>query len=330
MNDDSQGSAGGLLQTVRPAPGLTEELSGSKDVPPPLFSEVSAFDPVAEVESLLEAAAPRAHVAGLELVGKVCSGLPRNLVGDIGRLRQALGCLVDNAIRFTPRGEVVLEVALAREPSGEAPALFFQVRDTGRGMPPERVREVFLCPDGPGRKLRRTAQLVADLGGRLEVESVPEQGSVFRFAARFLPTADGPATNPIQPPPHLVGLRVLVADDNPTSRSVLAELLHGWGLRTTLVDGGQAALEVIAQADEAERSFEVLVLDARMPRLGGFSVTERLVEAGQYRRIIMLVSPPYRRNDESACERLRISDRVTKPIRRDQLLRALVRATAGL
>ncbi len=330
MNDDSQSPAGGLLQTVRPELGLTGERAVGQDATLTPFPGMSAFDPVAEIESLLEDSAVRAHVAGLELVGKICSGLPRTVVGDVQRLRQALGALVDNAIRFTPRGEVVLEVAQAREPSGEGPTLFFQVRDTGRGMAPERVREVFLAQDGPGRKLRRTAQLVADLGGRLEVESIPEQGSIFRFTARFVSAAHELAPNRLLPPPHLVGLRVLVADDNPTSRSLLAELLLSWGLRTTLVDGGQAALEVIAQADVAERSFEVLVLDARMPRLGGFSVTERLVEAGQHRRIIMLVSPPYRRNDDSACERLRISDRVTKPIRRDQLLRALVRATVGL
>jgi two-component system, sensor histidine kinase and response regulator len=327
MNDDIQGPASGLLHEVRPEPGLTDDQPGS--LPEAVGPMTCVFDPVGEIESLLEDSAVRAHLAGLELVSKVCSGLPRSILGDAGRLRQVLSGLIDNAIRFTPHGEIVVEAKQAREPSGEGPALFFQVRDTGRGMSLDQLSEVFLKPEGPGSTLRRMKQLVADLGGRLDIESIPDQGSTFRFTARFGPVKDGPVIRSLQPPAHLVGLRVLVADDNSTSRGVLAELLRSWGLHPTLVDGGQAALDILTR-DEPHRSFEVLLLDARMPRLGGYTVTERLVEAGHWPRVVMLISPPCRRNDERACERLRIRERVPKPIRREQLLRALARATVGL
>ena len=184
----------------------------------------------------LKAVAVRADAKGLELTYDVAPDVPDVLEGDPGRLRQVILNIVGNAIKFTPQGEVVVQVdALTR--ADDDIHLRFTTTDTGIGIPPEkhaRIFEAFSQADGSstrlyggtGLGLTISTQLVTRMGGVITVESEVGRGSVFRFDAHFRVVE---ATAPSGPPPSLEGVRVLVVDDNHANRRILEGTLRNWG-----------------------------------------------------------------------------------------------------
>jgi PAS domain S-box-containing protein len=176
----------------------------------------------------------RAHQKGLELVSRIAPGVPARVAGDAARLRQVIVNLVGNAIKFTRRGEVLVEVeALAGAPDGAT--LRIVVADTGIGIPEDKQQRIFEAFEqvdpsttrefgGTGLGLAIAARLVAAMGGRLQVASEPGRGSRFHFEARF-GTAAAPKERARPPGARVRGLRVLVVDDNATNRRMLEETL---------------------------------------------------------------------------------------------------------
>ena len=222
---------------------------------------------------------------GLELLFDVKPDLPTALVGDPLRLGQVLINLGNNAVKFTEKGEVVIGVeALAADE--ERAELHFWVRDTGIGMDAEQCAhlfEAFQQADtsttrrygGTGLGLAISKNLVEMMGGQLWVDSAPGRGSTFHFKARF-GVQKTPYPRRMFYADELRGVRVLVVDDNATAREILAGMTRSFGLETDVVASGAEALEKISAAVAAQRPYDLLLLDWKMPGMDGVETVSRV------------------------------------------------------
>jgi PAS domain S-box-containing protein len=303
--------------------------------------------------------AARAHKKGLELADHVAADVPDALRGDPHRLRQVVVNLIGNAIKFTDEGEVVLRVELVSGGvvSGECSEyaspttppltthhspltthLHFAVTDTGIGIAPEQQRKLFRAfaqadtsttrkYGGTGLGLAIAARLVELMGGRVWLESEEGRGSTFHFTARFGVGAV-PAARP-EPAElsQVQGLPVLVVDDNATNRRILQEMLTNWGMRPTVVAGGAAALAELDRAWAAGEPYGLVLLDAMMPEMDGFTLAERMGRRPErVGATLMMLSSADRRDDAARCRQLGVAAYLTKPVRQSTLLDAVMTA----
>ena len=301
--------------------------------------------------------ASNAWTRGIEPVFAVEPSVPVSLVGDPMRLQQVLLNLVSNAIKFTERGEVVLTIAPAASAQarsagnrGDGPvALAFSVRDTGIGIAPEqqqRMFEAFSQADsstsrrygGTGLGLAISRRLVALMGGDLDVESTPGQGAEFRFTAWFGVAPPAPAPLPAPPSAHA---RVLVADDNASSRTALARLLAGFGWQVDCAATGEEALALLrgerqgAAQGPGPAPFTLAFIDSALPDLDGASVIAyaRADHAIAMPRCALLAADPERERMGALAADLRVDAVLAKPFTpqalRDTLATLLDDSTAA-
>ncbi len=272
----------------------------------------------------------RAAAKGLELAWHVSTQVPDALLGDVGRLRQVLVNLTGNAIKFTDKGEVVVDVE--QEPCSDGLIeLCFSVRDTGIGIPPETQRlvfEAFVQADGSatrrfegtGLGLAISAQLVALMGGRIWLESEVGRGSTFHFTVP-LGRADESALPPAMCCTSLESLRVLVADDNATNRRILDEMLRSWRMEPTVVDGGPAALAEVQRTLAADGPYPLAVLDVMMPDMDGFTLARALRQLpGMATTAIIMLSSGGQPEDAVRCREADAAGYLIKPIKPSELL----------
>jgi len=285
----------------------------------------------------------RAQQKGLELACEVDPEVPEEIVADPTRLRQLIINLVGNAIKFTERGEVGVEVSRDSN-HGDEIQLHFKVRDTGIGIPRDKQRTIF-DPfsqaesstarrfGGTGLGLTISSRLVTMMQGRIWVESEPGKGSCFHFTARAQggKNASPPA---LLGAVELAGRQVLVVDDNPTSRRILVDMLRRWGMRPMLASSGFEALEILRQAERSNCSFDLLLIDARMPETNGFELVAQIrqhpiVSKGH----IIMLTLAGQRGDAARCRDLGVAAYLAKPVAEAQLLEALrkvLEAKAGI
>ena len=299
--------------------------------------ELLDFDLGATLEDATDILAVRAHQKDLELTCGVEPETPMLLQGDPGRLRQILTNLVGNAIKFTTTGEVAISVSV-RERTARDVLLHFAVRDTGVGIPADKVGQLFQPFTqvdssttrrfgGTGLGLSISRRLAELMGGAIGVESQEGHGSTFWFTARFLLQTAVPA-----PPPPLAeiqGLRVLVVDDNETNRRVMRGLLENWGCRAETTDAAEPARQLLARGVADGDPFRVVILDMMMPgetgdRLGASIKCEPRFAAS---RLVMMTSIG-RRGDAAKFEELGFSAYLTKPVKTSHL-RAALRSIVG-
>jgi PAS domain S-box-containing protein len=301
----------------------------------------------------LRALALRAHKKGLELIGHVNPDVPDALIGDAGRLRQVLLNLVGNAVKFTAEGEVVVQVSRiedrgSRIEDGEARIedqraildprssilVHFEVRDTGIGIPCDKQQKIFQAFEqadnsttrrygGTGLGLSIASRLVGLLGGRITVESQPGLGSTFRFTARFArqPEPEGARTDVA-----LAGLRVLVVDDNATSRRVLGQWLRGWQADLAAVADVLTALSTLWQGVSQGRPFSLVLLDNHMPGVDSMALAAEVCHCPELGacRIILLTTE----DQPGSLTRQRapgIAAVLRKPVRQEELLETIGR-----
>jgi PAS domain S-box-containing protein len=351
-------SARDLLTVINDVLDFSKIEAGKLELHPEAFHLRDALNLSLKTFSL------RAAEKALELSLRVHPDVPNALVGDLGRLRQIINNLVSNALKFTGQGEVSVEVALAggpvldesvirksvfsdqlRTPTPLRPPntaslntdllIHFQVRDTGIGVPEDKqaaIFEAFTQADasvtrkygGTGLGLTIAAKLCRLMGGDIWVKSEPARGSVFHFTARFgvSPTTADAAAPP--PAPALAGQRVLVVDDNATSRFILCEMLANW--RLTPVAAASAAEARAAMRDATARgdSFRFALLDALMPGEDGFSLARELQRApATAPAIVMLLSSAGRPEEIDRCRETGVERYLVKPIGQSELLDAL-------
>ena len=277
----------------------------------------------------------RAHGKGLELVLHVDDTIPKRFFGDPGRIRQIVVNLVGNAIKFTEQGEVVLEIECL-ERSDTAARLRFAVIDTGIGIAKEhcdKVFEEFEQADasttrrfgGTGLGLAICARLVELMEGRIWVESELGRGSRFQFE---LPLEIDPAEHvpsPAQPQIDIHGVRVLIVDDNATNRRILKSMLSNWGMSPVTTSGGAHALRAIADANEEDDAFALVISDVNMPEMDGLMLAKTIVEQALLdpASLIMLTSGA-RPADASDLRSIGISQHLLKPIKQSEVYDAVI------
>jgi signal transduction histidine kinase/DNA-binding response OmpR family regulator len=295
--------------------------------------ESVSFELRDELADALQTVAGRATEKGLELACHVGLDVSDALEGDPHRLRQVIINLAGNAVRFTERGEVVVEVSL--EAKGETCVrLRFGVRDTGPGVAPEKRKEIFEAFSqadssftrrygGTGLGLTIASQLVQLMGGRLELESEVGKGSLFYFSLPFALARETVALQAVDQS-KLDGLPVLVVDDNETNRRILGEMLRGWGMKPRTADGGPAALAAMTSAAAAGHPFRLVLLDVMMPGMDGFSVAEQMARRRDIAApAVIMLSSAHRDETAPGAAAANVGRFLLKPIRQSDLLQSI-------
>ncbi len=341
----TRGSAEALLAIVNDILDFSKIESGKLEL------ERHPFELRTCLEESLEVLAPKAAEKGLDMACMVDEQIPKILVSDITRLRQILINLLGNAVKFTARGEVVVEVvadghrARPVEPGHEQDAslllhpeewlLHFSVRDTGIGIPLERQDRLFRSFQqvdasttrhygGTGLGLAICKRLVELMGGKIWVQSQTGKGATFHFT---ISTMAGAATTPAawhNAQPQLAGKRLLVVEDNLTNRRILEHWGRLWGLEVVSASAQEAALAAL----NPEAPFDVVILDAQLPGTDALALSGRIrlqAEDGCVPSIVLLSYPPVRL-EELRAEREEIIGAIHKPVRPVHVLNALCHA----
>jgi signal transduction histidine kinase/ActR/RegA family two-component response regulator len=317
------------------------------------FSKLSAgklqfenidFDLHEAVEAALEMFSPAARLKEIELAVHIDAGIPSTLNGDPGRLRQVLHNLIGNAVKFTERGSVCVNVHLAHEDESGV-GLGFEVRDTGIGILPQalsRLFEPFSQADasvtrkygGSGLGLAIAANLVSRMGGTIGVTSEPGAGSTFLFTVK-LKRAAAPACITVPRTPlaqeHADAparkLRVLVAEDNIINQKVALRQLARLGYHADGVANGYEALQAIDRVP-----YDLILMDCQMPEMDGYQATAEIRQAERCapgrRVVIIAMTANAMEGDREKCLAAGMDDYLAKPITLDKLSQALSRAMA--
>ena len=326
-------SADSLLSVINDVLDFSKIEAGKLSLDPMPFSLREALDETLRVLAL------RAHSKGLELACRTTPDVPDGLVGDAGRLRQVLVNLIGNAIKFTERGEILVSVGL-EEIAGENVVIHFSVADTGIGIPLEKLDSIFQPFEqadgsttrrfgGSGLGLTISGKLVELMGGRIWVESQVGVGSTFWFTV-VLGAQPQAASNPAGDQLHpLVGLPVLIVDDNATNRQILEEVLASWGACPVSVDGGAAALEALVAATHRGQPFPLALVDGMMPEMDGLDLARHIRADPTIASVrLVLLTSAGRPDDASLLRTLDISACLTKPARRSELFDTIMSVMA--
>ena len=288
------------------------------------------------LEDVGEMMAHRAASKGLELAYRIDPAVPTALRGDSARLRQVLINLVNNAVKFTHKGEVIVHVSLESRNDPQT-VLRFAVQDSGIGISADRLDRLFKAFSqvdasttrkygGTGLGLAICKQLAELMGGQIGVSSEEGRGSTFWFTASFAVRA--PEAKPAAPH-ELEGLRVLVVDDNASVRQILVEQLATWGLRAGEASNGAEAVQRLRHAATERQPYHIAVFDMGMPGMTGLRLAE-LVKAEPALRntAAVLLTSLEAPVTPQAVRAAGLCDSVTKPLRQSQLFDAIVRAGA--
>jgi signal transduction histidine kinase/DNA-binding response OmpR family regulator/HPt (histidine-containing phosphotransfer) domain-containing protein len=295
-------------------------------------------DLVEIVEDVLSLLAERAQSKGLELACRLSETLPGTVRADPGRLRQVLTNLVGNAIKFTERGEVVVDVGSAPPPGGAGVGVRFEVRDTGIGIPAAAratLFEPFQQADasttrrygGSGLGLAICRQLVELMGGRIELESEEGSGSRFSFTVPLEPAATPSGEGAAE---DVAGMRVLVVDDNATNREILQHRLLSWGALTGVAPDAAAALRELERAAAARSPYALVLLDMHMPGRDGLALARELRGRADLGPPRLLLLTSLASLDEGALREAGIELQLTKPVRLAELRRAFAQVSGRL
>jgi signal transduction histidine kinase/ligand-binding sensor domain-containing protein/DNA-binding response OmpR family regulator len=240
------------------------------------------FEIRSSVEEVLDVFSDRAAKAGIELVYEICSVVPEYIHGDDIRLKQILMNLVGNAVKFTAEGEVYVGARLLDRPEEQGLLLEFEVRDTGIGIPSDKLNRLFKAftqadssttrkYGGTGLGLAISEKLIRIMGGDIKVESREDAGTTFTFYVRM---DKGHAIHEKEVPAQisdLEGSTVLVVDDNTTNRTILQRLLQQWKIRPLLAASGREALSMLDQ-----HRVDLVISDLHMPEMDGIALAKTL------------------------------------------------------
>ncbi|MBF0344436.1 MAG: response regulator [Nitrospirae bacterium] len=332
--DMAKRSADSLMEVINDILDFSKIEAGKLELEPIDFSLRDSLG------DTLKTLALRAHKKGIELAYSVSPDTPDFIIGDPGRIRQIIVNLVGNAIKFTEKGEIIVDVVTESQREEET-CLRFSVRDTGIGIPADRIEKVFESFSqadgsttrkygGTGLGLTISRKLVEMMNGKISVESEPGKGSVFHFTAHFA-LQTGVQREPVPKDfGDLRGLSILVVDDNSTNRRILRDIITHWDMKPTLADNGLAALRALEMPGDKGEDFDLILTDANMPELDGFGLAEKIMQNCKDKRLpIIMLTSSGQRGDAARCKELGISAYLIKPIKQSELLDAILRVMGG-
>jgi CheY-like chemotaxis protein len=284
----------------------------------------------------LKPLAVSAHTKGVEVLYDEGPDVPERVRGDPGRLRQSLINLVGNAVKFTDEGTVQLTVRHVSS-SDDVVRVRFEVRDTGIGIPADKLEHVFGSFNqvdssvsrrfgGTGLGLSITSRIVQMMGGEIEVESELGTGSTFSFEANFKPATEAAPTTS---EPSLEGLRGLVVDDFPANRHIVAKFAKSMGIETVEAATAAEALTILDAAHREGQPIDLALFECHMPGVGGFEMAEQIRKDSRFENLVMLAftaagSP----GDGARCAELGIASYLLRPVAPTEL-RAALHLTLG-
>jgi len=291
--------------------------------------ENASFDLRTCLEEVLDVFGGRASEIGLDLVYQMDQAVPPMIIGDRLRLRQILMNLVGNSIKFTQKGEIFIGVScVARH--GDNVKLSFEVRDTGIGIPKDKVNRLFKAFSqvdssttrkygGTGLGLVICEKLIGIMAGTINVESEPGQGTTFRFIIESQISADLSADQVIYNMSDLQGKRVLVVDDNETNLKILKGQLEYWKLVPTLASSGNQAMIILAE----NPTFDLVLTDMQMPGIDGIELAQMIRQSHASTPVILLSSLGDERNKAHVGL---FSSVLTKPVKQAMLSKQILNA----
>ncbi|MGD9181437.1 MAG: response regulator, partial [Desulfobacterales bacterium] len=273
---------------------------------------------------------------GLELLFKIDPTVPRALVGDPLRLGQILINLSNNAVKFTDEGEIVVSTELVKKDGAQA-TLKFSVQDTGIGMTAEQTAKLFqpfMQADssttrkygGTGLGLTISKRLAEMMGGEIWVESQPGQGSIFSFTANFGLRKEKTKKR-FKPSKDLRGMKVLVVDDNATSREILKDMLESFTFEVSVAASGPAGITELEDANE-DKPFELVIMDWKMPGMDGIEASKRVKSHTGLSKIpaIVMVTAYGREEVMQQAEAVGLEGFLLKPVSPSMLFDATMQA----
>lgn len=275
----------------------------------------------------------------VEFISMISPDTPSRLKGDPGRLRQVLMNLIGNAIKFTEKGEIFVSVELENESRKKATVKFI-IKDTGIGIPEERINEIFNSFSqadssttrkygGTGLGLAISKQLVELMSGHIEVHSEIGKGSRFKFTIPFEKQPAEKHTGNIITQ-DIKGKRCLIVDDNDTNRYVLCKQLTSWGYRCIDVPGGNDALIELHKAIVEDDPFEIAILDMQMPEMDGETLGKKIkADPVLANTALVMMTSIGQRGDAKRMEKIGFAAYLTKPVKQTRLLDCL-KILAGL
>ncbi len=296
------------------------------------------------IEKTGEILGMRAGDKGLDLACHVQSDLPLELAGDPLRLRQSLTNLIGNAIKFTERGEIVLEVKASApiDPEAKEVSLVFSVTDTGIGMSSLQTAHIFekfhqadtsisRKYGGTGLGLTITKYFIELMGGTLSVQSEAGRGSVFSFTVPLALQDQDQLREETAAPTDLQRARILVVDDNATNRMIVREALASWGAKVREASGGEEGLAMLHRACEAGKPFRLVILDYQMPDMDGFKTARLIKTQPELRGTTMILLTSLQRNDDlEQAKEIGFASVIYKPVKRAELREAVSRAMGAM
>jgi len=330
--DSARRSADSLIDIVNDVLDFSKIESGKLEL------ERQPFELCGCIEDALELLAPKAAEKGLDLAYEIDDALPKILVSDVTRLRQILVNLVSNAVKFTPRGEVVVEVTAAPATDasrGHECLLHFSVRDTGIGIPRERQDKIFKLFEqadasvarhygGTGLGLAICRRLCGMMGGTIWLESEPGKGSTFHFIIAAGASVGHSAPSWQARQPQLAGKRLLFVEDSEVNRKIVRTRGAQWGMRVTCAPDSHQALQALALAADP---FDAILIDLQLPDCDGLSTAAKIRNLPNLGPIpVLLLSSQHVRSEDPRLAELGVSGLVYKPIRLAQLLERLCEA----
>ena len=314
-----------LLNVINDILDFSKIESGSMEL------EEEDFNLQSSIEHILDLFGARAATTGIELLNQVERDVPAYIRGDDLRLRQVLTNLVGNAMKFTEQGEIFIGVRVQEKAGDETLTLAFEVRDTGIGIPADKLERLFKAFSqvdssttrkygGTGLGLAISEQLVRLMGGDICVQSEPGKGSTFHFTIRTRAAIDQHPEIRTSGLDEHAGKKVLIVDDNGTNRTILKTQLEYWNLRPVLAASGMEALNILS----ADCRYDLVLTDMQMPNMDGIRLSESIRDRHPQIPIILLssVGDEYKKHHQQLFNAV-----MTKPIKQQMLYRQIM---AGL
>jgi two-component system, sensor histidine kinase and response regulator len=323
-------SAQALLIIINDILDLSKIEAGKLDL------EFLDFEVIPLIEGTAELLSEQARYKNIAVMTFIEPELPKVLKGDSGRLRQVLLNLIGNAMKFTEKGEVTIRATRAESSNGDGKVVInFSVQDTGIGLSPEAIDRLFRPFSqadgsttrkfgGTGLGLSISKRLVELMGGRIGVNSVVGEGSVFWFEVPF--EVGSTVAGPIIDPDKLNKTRILVVDDQKSASTIIQAYVRSWGMDCAVSNGVDDALKKLKESAKAKAPFDIVITDLSMPEQDGFNLLKRIQQEKSLKNTKVFLCTGYdmKNQGEKALES-GFSAYLTKPIQQSRLFNSIAK-----